>query len=256
MQGSSCEFIAFLDADDYYLPDRFSAARQILEANSDCDGAYDAVGYHVEGEAGLQRWKGAGKAPVEQLTTMSERVSPEGLWDALISGRCGYFHLDGLVLRRNVLQKSGYMAEGLRLHQDTEFILRVAMTARLSPGRLGEPVAMVRVHDRNRISAPRTAEQKYRDRTLMWVELYRWSKHRHLGPAQQRIMDQMLEATMSTGRMGDRSKGTYTRRALRSYQFLAWLARYPRMAIEPQLWCSVKTLSRSRGAQGESGFGI
>ena len=246
MQKSSCEFIAFLDADDYYLPGRFSAAREILDAAPDCEGVYEAVGYHLENEVGLERWIGARRSPVEQLTTMSERVCPEDLWDALISGRCGYFHLDGLVLRRNVLQKSGYMADGLRLHQDTEFILRVAMTTKLSPGRLDEPVATVRVHDRNRISAPRSADQKYKDRMLMWMELYHWCKHGHLGEVQSRIMSQMVEETTSTGRMGDLSRRAFPRRALRLFQLLTWLGRHPGMVIEPHLWRSIKGLAKSK----------
>jgi hypothetical protein len=100
----------------------------------------------------------------------------------------------------------------------------------------------VRVHDRNRISAPRTAEQKYRDRMLMWVELYGWCKRRRLGAAQQRIMDQMLEIATSIEWMDDRSKVTGTRRFLRVRQLLSWLARRPRMALEPQLWQTVRGL--------------
>jgi glycosyltransferase involved in cell wall biosynthesis len=141
MEKSTAEFIAFLDADDYYLPGRFSTLRQVLEIHPDGEGAYDAVGFHVEDDAGLQRWVQAGKMPVERLTTMTERIDPGELWEALISGRSGYFHLDGLVLKRSVLEKSGYMVETLRLHQDTEFIMRVAIAARLYPGRLDEPVA-------------------------------------------------------------------------------------------------------------------
>ena len=255
MKTSSCEFTSFLDADDYYLPSRFSAAKAILVVNPDCDGVYEATGMRVESESGLQRWKEAGRS-VRQLTTMSEHVRPEDLWSALISsGTYGYFQLDGLVLKKGVLQKSGYMTEGLRLHQDTEFIMRIALAARLLPGRLDEPVAMARVHDNNRISAPRSAEQKYRDRMLMWMELFGWCKRRGLGQVQQRIMDEMVMATISIGRMGDLSKGTYTRRVLRLYQLLVWFAEYPSLVIEPQLWHSMKALSRPRGAQGEGGFG-
>jgi len=236
MQKSSCEFIAFLDADDYYLPGRFSAAKAILASDSDCDGVYEAVGHHVQGEDGLRRWAEAGKV-LPELTTMSERVRPEDLWRALMdSGRFGYFHLDGLVLRRSVLRVSGHMAEGLRLHQDTEFMLRVAVVARLQPGRLEEPVARVRVHGQNRISASRTAEQKHRDRMLMWMELYRWCRKRRLGEVQMRIMHRMVKATTSTARYGNDTTGTIARRARRLQQLIAWFLRYPRMMIEPQLW--------------------
>jgi len=252
MQQSSCEFIAFLDADDYYLPGRFSAAPLVFDANPDCDGVYEAVGMHVESEGGLQRWTKAGRG-VRQLTTMKRRVSPEELWEALIdSGKFGYFQLDGLVLKRNVIKKSGYMAEGLRLHQDTEFIMRTALAARLLPGRLDEAVAMARVHGGNRIAGPRTEEQKYSDRMLMWMELYAWCRQRHLGEVQMRIMEQMIEVTISTGRMGSLSARTLPRRALRFLQLLQWLGGNPRLVLDPQLWRSLRTLSQPKAGEVEA----
>jgi glycosyltransferase involved in cell wall biosynthesis len=195
MRNSSCEFISFLDADDYYLPGRFSKAREIFAVDADCDGVYEAVGMHVEDDVGLERWRQANKPP-EELHTMTQRVEPEALWGALISGVHGHFHLDGFVLRAGALRKIGYMAEPLRLHQDTEFIIRAAMTARLVPGRLDEPVARWRVHGHNRISAPRTAGQKYHDQMLLWMTLYHWCKERSRTDDKQRILDKVLSLTM------------------------------------------------------------
>ena len=251
MRHCSCDFVAFLDADDYYLPGRFSAAKAIFESDPDCDGVYEAVGMHVENEAGLKRWANAGRS-TRQLTTMKRRIGPDELWGALIhSGTYGYFQLDGLVLRRSVLEKSGYMVETLPLHQDTEFILRVAISARLLPGRLDEPVAMARVHDRNRISAPRTTEQKYRDRMLMWMELYRWSRRRGLSQVQQKVMDVMVEATISIGRKGDYSRSRFRRRALRVVQLLRWLGEHPRLAFDSQLWRAARALFRPQESSAE-----
>ena len=45
---STCPFIAFLDADDFYLPGRFAAARSVFERQADCDGVYDAVGMYYK----------------------------------------------------------------------------------------------------------------------------------------------------------------------------------------------------------------
>ncbi|MBP7177346.1 MAG: glycosyltransferase family 2 protein, partial [Thermoclostridium sp.] len=52
---STCPYIAFLDADDFYLPARFSAAQAVFEQHSDCDGVYDAVGMYYEDEASRER---------------------------------------------------------------------------------------------------------------------------------------------------------------------------------------------------------
>ena len=55
--SSTCPYLAFLDADDYYLPNRFTAARLVFAQNPDCDGVYDAVGMTCEDQASCERWR-------------------------------------------------------------------------------------------------------------------------------------------------------------------------------------------------------
>jgi hypothetical protein len=243
MQKSSCEFIAFLDADDYYLPGRFSVAKEIFEADPDCEGVYEVVGMYVENEIGLKRWREAGK-PDHQLQTMTKRIAPGELAEALINGGSGSFHLDGFIIKRTVPEKSGYMVETLKLHQDTDFIIRTSLVASLLPGRLDEPVAAWRVHDHNRISAPRSEAQKYNDRMLFWMELYGWCKERHFSEIQQKIMNLMILYTISTKRFGQTSKKYIPRAVLRLIQLLLWLIRYPKITFEPQLWFSIKNVKK------------
>lgn len=186
MRSAGEDFIAFLDADDYYLPDRFAAASEIFRLDPACEGVYEAVGMQVESGEGMERWQAAGKS-TSQLQTISPGISPENLAEVLIKGNNGYFQLNGLVIRKVVLQKSGFMNEELRLHQDTEFILRIAFTARLLPGRLDTPVAMWRVHLSNRISAPRSLSARYRDRMKYWMSLYRWVRQQGTSEQQNLI---------------------------------------------------------------------
>src|SRR5664280_852453 len=56
IQESNCEYIAFLDADDLYLPGRFSSAREIFKTEPSIDGVYEALGEYVENEAARERW--------------------------------------------------------------------------------------------------------------------------------------------------------------------------------------------------------
>ena len=76
IQQSACPYIAFLDADDFYLPARFTVPAQIFSADPECDGVYEAVGIHFEDEAGRERWLASSMAQVE-LTTMDRQVSPQ-----------------------------------------------------------------------------------------------------------------------------------------------------------------------------------
>ena len=196
MQKSSYEYIAFVDADNFYLPGRFSAIKEIFESYPDCEGVYEAIGIHVENEAGLQRWIKSNRQPVDQLVTLTKPVVPEQLGSVLISGECGGLTLDGFVLKRSVLDKSGYMAEELKLHQDTEFIIRCSLVAKLYPGRLNEPVAMEGVHGNNRFSAPRSQAQTYKNQMAFWMSLYHWSKRYSTLNIQSRILNSIIQYTI------------------------------------------------------------
>lgn len=173
IQKSTCEYLAILGADDYFLPERFLKASQIFHSTPMCDGVYEAIGIHFESDAAQKRWKKS-KMHNEKLTTITRELSPDELFKFLISGKVGYFSLDGLVFKRSILQKAGYMNEALLLHQDTDFSIRLASIATLLPGKLDEPVAVRRVHDQNRISAPRSNSIIYRDRMMMFRSLHSW----------------------------------------------------------------------------------
>lgn len=180
------EYIAFLDADDYYLPGRFRQAVTLFSSDRDCEGVYEAVGMHVESADGMERWKSSGKSATT-LQTMTFGIKWENLAKNLLESSNGYFQLNGLVIKIEVLKRSGLMNENLRLHQDTEFIMRLAMTARLLPGSLDEPVAMWRVHPANRISAPRSLAVQYRDRMKYWRSLYQWVRQKGTRSQQQMV---------------------------------------------------------------------
>lgn len=197
MQASSCEYLAFVDADNFYLPNRFVTAKKIFASTPDCEGVYEAIGIHIFDDAGRERWVKSNRHPVDQLVTLTQAVAPEKLGEALISGRYGGLTLDGLVLKRSVLEKSGLMAAELRLHQDTDFIIRCALVARLYPGKLDEAVAMEGVHGNNRFSAPRPPWQTYQNRMAFWMSLYRWARQKASTDIQEKILDSMVAYTRS-----------------------------------------------------------
>ena len=196
MKNAKYEYIAFLDADDYYLPGRFSTAQKIFEDDPTCEGVYEAIGMHVEDETALQRWREAGK-PEDTLKTIKEFIEPGNLGESLIKGGKGHFSLDGFTIRKMVLNKSGLMDESLRIHQDTNFIIRVALVSRLLPGTLDRPVTMWRVHQSNRVSAPRSLAQDYRNRMVFWISLYHWSEENSNPDIQKMILESIVKYTRS-----------------------------------------------------------
>lgn len=231
---STCEYVAFLDADDFFLPGRFSTARELFETDPTVEGVYEAIGKHIESEAGARRWDQSGHIRGE-LHTMTERVQPEQLLAALVRGGMGDFSIDGLIVKHSVFAKSGLMDTNLRLHQDTAFLIKLAAVAKLVPGRLDEPVAMWRVHEHNRISAPRSPSKAYRDLLACWETLWHWGRS-NLKEEQQRLL---LEGLLRRAEGFPRFARTYPRWArplMKRLQLGLLLAEIPALGKEMTYW--------------------
>jgi len=145
MRQAQHSLIAFLDADDFYLPGRFVQVVQVLSQNPAVDGVFEALGMHFYDNS-KQSLMGNTLTTVRNLD-----LTRRSLFEHLIVGRAGYFSLDALVIRKRVLSQVGYFDESLWQTQDTDFIWRLALHANLQPGSLEEPVAMRGVHAHNGI---------------------------------------------------------------------------------------------------------
>ena len=140
---STGEFIAFLDADDFYLKNRFKNDKKIFEENYECDGVYNAIGAHFYRETNSTEKRNL------ELTTITKEIEPEFLFDALLSGRYGHFSIDGLTVKRSVFEQVGYFNEDLSVSEDTELFYRLSLKCKLMGGIIDKPVAMRGVHNNN-----------------------------------------------------------------------------------------------------------
>jgi glycosyltransferase involved in cell wall biosynthesis len=139
IQSARCEYIAFLDADDYFLPNRFERTKTVFAKHPDADGVYEAVGIFGEGIDGYK------------LYTINRPIPPDKLFHYLIRGTYGHFSTNALTFRKSLLERAGMFVSGLRLHQDSELWLRMAFHGQLYPGTIDKPVTYVRRHQNNRI---------------------------------------------------------------------------------------------------------
>ena len=174
IKNSKFKYIAFLDADDYYLPGRFRASKRIFENNLNVDGVYEAVGVHFYIEEAKKRWLSRGHG---KLTTLSENINSEELFNGLVRLGKGSLHLDGLVVKKSLIVKCGYFNEKLKLHQDSTLIIQMSECGTLVAGRLDSPVATRGIHQSNRIlSKVDLIETK----CLARQNLFYWGYHKKL----------------------------------------------------------------------------
>lgn len=166
IQKATSKYIAFLDADDYYLDNRFKNDQIIFEKDNNIGGVYNAIGAHFYREV----------SPEEKvnfnLTTVTKKIEPKLLFDALLTSRYGYFSIDGLTIKKAVFNKTGIFNVKLEVTEDTDLIWKMALTCRLEPGIIDQPLAMRGVHTTNAF----TNNQLYEEYNLkLYESMLFWS---------------------------------------------------------------------------------
>lgn len=141
IEKSNFEFIAFLDADDYYLPNRFEKDTDLFLKNPQCDAIHNAVGYDVV-NPDYNYLK-------DQLYTVTREVEPKELFMGLLDGLFGHFQINGFTIKKQVLKSTGLFNEQLKVAEDTDFFWKVAIASNVYTGVIDQPVAMRVVHDEN-----------------------------------------------------------------------------------------------------------
>lgn len=171
IERSVCEYVAFLDADDLYLSNRFDAEREVFSNRPDVDGVYGAILAECLTDRGKEMFRSLG---MSALTTISVRVDPHDLPYVLLGMHPearGHIHLDSLTVRRSVFDRIGLINPALKYGEDTEWILRLAFKCRLVPGMIESPVALRGVHDSNHITDVRKLRK---NRYSAWKAIFDW----------------------------------------------------------------------------------
>ena len=135
IQAATQPWVAFLDADDYFLSNRFDD----IDLGSQVDGYYGSISSHNE-----RNIEASGL-----VTGIRQDVKPELLYQFLTEQPNEYFSIVGLTIRREKLLESGLFDEGLDVGEDTDLIWRLSKLIKLHPQNTKEAIAIRRVHQSN-----------------------------------------------------------------------------------------------------------
>lgn len=243
--NSHCPYVAFLDADDYYLPERFRRAKDLFAVHSDIDGVCEAVGIEFEDAEAEKRWHAT--KSYNGLTMVRQHVEPEALLGLLTAGTSGHIVLNGMVVRRSLFEKTGLFDASLWLHEDTVMINKMAAVGRLVIGCLDKPVAIRRVHAHNRSSLQQPWYRLLISRTRAHATTWRWSRQHLDSTSHNLLLDGFLNHTINFGP----TPGNRLLARLAAQCKLDLLALfYPMLLTEARYWQRQAALRRIRDRAG------
>lgn len=178
IEKATGNLITFLDADDYYLPNRFDAEKEIFK-DLKIDGVFGAIGVEYLTEKGKQEYQTKFKDSL--LTTVNYHAEGEEVFRGLLSltpetfGT--FFHLNALTIRKSALEINNLrFNENLRVHQDSDFNIKLSYHCYLKSGIIDKAVAIRGIHDDNRITKIVQYSPQYNQRQyLYWKSLYDWA---------------------------------------------------------------------------------
>lgn len=155
-------YIAFLDADDYYLEDRFKQAMKLFNR-------YPSLDYIVSPSM---------IDTTQEFKFVSESINRKDhdLFPALLTGKHGYFDTNSILIKTEALKKHNLKFNThLRLHQDSELWLRISFYLKGYAENTTWPGSIVRRHPNNRIT------HKNNDSlTLYWTTVFNYFQDKNI----------------------------------------------------------------------------
>lgn len=144
VEKANQQFIAFLDADDYYLPHRFVHPLEVLASRPEID--YVVSPSQLESDC---------QKNTARFTMMREEANNASgyLFPALLTERYGYFDTNSIIIRNESLKRLPKLFNPhLSLHQDSELWLRIAYKLHGYAENITLPGSIVRRHSKNRVT--------------------------------------------------------------------------------------------------------
>jgi glycosyltransferase involved in cell wall biosynthesis len=148
IENSRFPYIAFLDADDWYLPERFEKDRAIFTISPDVDAVYSISVLEENQERSNKNRK--------TKPDIREEIGDAGIkkfYKHALEKRWPDFHTNSITFKKEFLVKDKLFDERLRLHEDSELWKRLIRRGKFMPGEIVRPVTVIRRHDKNTITS-------------------------------------------------------------------------------------------------------
>lgn len=168
--------VAFLDADDVFLPNRFAVSGVILAQRRDVDGVYEMA--RVEMAPG-GTWVDASDpwfGPREPLTGVA-------LLRHLLTGQP--WPVSGITVRRAFLDRTGLFSERLSVAEDCHLWFRMACIGTLVAGETTGPVSVYHRHGGN---AYVPGPERKLDMVRAMADVWAWAGRRQLEPERRKVL--------------------------------------------------------------------
>lgn len=148
IENASCEYIAFLDADDWYLPHRFEKDKLVFAQHPNADACYSCTVIEENQNDSQKNRYGVQYDP----KTKGEIVErPGDLYAWKLLNKAVLFNTNSITINKNFLVQDKCFDTRLRLHQDTELWNRLMRRGVFYAAEWQFPVAVIRRHEHNRI---------------------------------------------------------------------------------------------------------
>jgi glycosyltransferase involved in cell wall biosynthesis len=139
-------FVAFLDADDYYLKGRFREDKILFSRYPKAIGVWNSTEIRTWNRQDLQVYNGLFRHGMMLGYAMSfQKVDVTKMF------RANGIHLNGITVKTHFLATIGYFDESLRQGQDIEFLYRLMMKGDLYSSDQSKAKAIYNIHRNNTI---------------------------------------------------------------------------------------------------------
>lgn len=173
------EYIAFLDADDYFLPNRFDAEREIFE-DPKIDGVFGATGTEFLTEEGKKQYMA--KFNDDGLCTVQFHAEGRDIFHHLIAEHNTFgasFSMIALTMKKSAIENPKIrMTENIKIGMDKEFIIKLAYHKHLKTGYIDTPVSVRTAHGDNTITKIKSHSKSFfAHDAALYKSLYKWASN-------------------------------------------------------------------------------